>query len=206
MVNNAKNTRNTAPQGKTRQKTEQSITDEEKAIFANAVDKVTPQQTQRLAPDQRQQQRQRRYTNRQQPVINTTTESTIQHPLTDHSHLAPVSSDAIIHFARDGVRPQQLKKLRSGQCQIDTVVDLHGLHTDAARTLISHTLQTAYANGWRCVHVIHGRGASHNQHPVLKNHVNNWLRQHPYVLAFHSCPASLGSNGAVLVLIRRQRH
>ncbi|MCD6055430.1 MAG: hypothetical protein K0R12_392 [Gammaproteobacteria bacterium] len=127
----------------------------------------------------------------------------IKDNLTDHSLLNPVTGDSVIHFEKDGVQPRQLQRLRQGKLPIDTTLDLHGLRTESARKALMHLLQTAVNRNWRCVHIIHGKAVlSNNPYPILKNHVNNWLRQHPDVLAFHSCPPSLGGNGAVLVLVK----
>jgi len=52
------------------------------------------------------------------------------------------------------------------------------------------------------VHIIHGKGyRSENSHPVLKNNLNQWLRQHRDVQAFCSASAKDGGAGAVLVLL-----
>jgi DNA-nicking Smr family endonuclease len=130
---------------------------------------------------------------------------TIKDNLSDHSLLAPVTGDAVIYFVQDGVQPRQLQRLRQGKLPIDTTLDLHGLRTEGARKALMHLLQTAVNRNWRCIHIIHGKAVlSDNPYPILKNHVNNWLRQHPDVLAFYSCPPSLGGNGAVLVLVKNR--
>jgi DNA-nicking Smr family endonuclease len=53
------------------------------------------------------------------------------------------------------------------------------------------------------VHIIHGKGyRSVDSHPVLKNDLNLWLRQHKDVQAFCSAPPKSGGTGAVFVLLR----
>ena len=52
--------------------------------------------------------------------------------------------------------------------------------------------------------IIHGKGnRSDDRGPVLKVKVNNWLRQHDRVQAFHSARPVDGGTGAVYVLLKR---
>jgi DNA-nicking Smr family endonuclease len=39
--------------------------------------------------------------------------------------------------------------------------------------------------------------------PMIKSHVNTWLRQHQQVLGFTSCIAKHGGAGAVYVMLKR---
>lgn len=39
--------------------------------------------------------------------------------------------------------------------------------------------------------------------PMIKSHVNTWLRQHPQVLGFSSCLAKHGGTGAVYIILKR---
>jgi DNA-nicking Smr family endonuclease len=56
----------------------------------------------------------------------------------------------------------------------------------------------------RCVRVTHGKAARlDGKRPMLKSHVNTWLRQHPQVLGFVSCQAKHGGTGALYVLLKR---
>ena len=56
----------------------------------------------------------------------------------------------------------------------------------------------------RCVRVMHGKSArTDSRRPMLKSHVNTWLRQHQQVLGFASCHAKHGGTGAVYVILRR---
>jgi DNA-nicking Smr family endonuclease len=163
----------------------EAISEEERDLFVKAMENCRPPAQKRSS------------------ITPAFSQKMIKDNLTDHSLIPPVTGDAVIHFAKDGVQPRQLQRLRYGKLPIDTTLDLHGLRTDSARKAIMHLLQTAINRHWRCVHIIHGKAVlSDNPYPILKNHVNNWLRQHPEVLAFHSCPPSLGGNGAVLVLVK----
>lgn len=188
--------------------TSDRLSKDEKTLFSDAMNNVTRQSSQRIAPDQRKLINQNRYTGKSTPKAKTTlndpSDSISNFVLTDHNGDDPVSSETVLKFSKNGVQPRQLKRLRLGQYAIDESLDLHGTTIAIARKQVTELLQSAYSKHWRCIHIIHGCSRS-TPYPALKNQVNYWLRQHPYVLAFHSCPPTLGGNGAVLVLLHRVR-
>jgi DNA-nicking Smr family endonuclease len=114
-----------------------------------------------------------------------------------------LESDAALSFARDGIGPDVVRKLRRGNWTIQSQLDLHGMRTDEAREALAEFLRDAVKCGWRCVRVIHGKGlGSVNKNPVLKNKVRNWLVQKNEVIAFCQAKASDGGAGALVVLLR----
>ena len=114
-----------------------------------------------------------------------------------------LESDAALSYARNGVGPDVLRKLRRGHWVIQSQLDLHGLRTDEAREALAEFLRDATKCGWRCVRVIHGKGlGSINKSPVLKNKVRNWLVQKDEVMAFCQAKVSDGGAGALVVLLR----
>ncbi|MDO9142534.1 MAG: Smr/MutS family protein [Methylobacter sp.] len=108
-----------------------------------------------------------------------------------------------LNFMAPGLQHSVLKKLRKGQFGLDAQIDLHGLNsTDAKRQLLQF-LHDCVEDGCRCIHIVHGKGyRSADNHPVLKNHLNIWLRQHKDVQAFCSTPPKDGGTGAVFVLLQ----
>ena len=106
-------------------------------------------------------------------------------------------------FMAPGLQHNVLKKLRKGQFGLDAEIDLHGLNSNEAKRQLLHFLHDCVEDGCRCVHVIHGKGyRSTDNHPVLKNNLNLWLRQHKDVQAFCSAPPKDGGTGAVFVLLQ----
>ena len=108
-----------------------------------------------------------------------------------------------MQFIAPGVQKNVLKKLRKGHFGLDASIDLHGLTKQEANQHLSKFLHFSFEDGYRCVHIIHGKGyRSPDDHPVLKNDINVWLRQRPEVLAFCSTPPKDGGTGAVFVLLK----
>lgn len=95
-----------------------------------------------------------------------------------------------------------LKKIRQGFFEINAKIDLHGLSRAQARHKLSKFLHSFKQNDWQCVLIIHGKGChSVDNQPVLKNSLNEWLRQHQEVLAFCSAKPADGGTGATYVLL-----
>lgn len=106
-------------------------------------------------------------------------------------------------FIAPGQKKNILKKMHKGHFGIAAEIDLHGLSHKYAQHQLLRFLYLSSQNGWRCVRIIHGKGhRSADQHPVLKNSLNQWLRQHCNVLAFCSAKAADGGTGAAYVLLK----
>ena len=115
---------------------------------------------------------------------------------------ALLDTDAALSFARDGIAPNTLRKLRRGDWVIQSQLDLHGMTRDEAREALGPYLQSAVRQGLRCVRIIHGKGlGSKNRTPVLKEKVGRWLMQSSSVLAFVQARAADGGAGALVVLL-----
>lgn len=114
-----------------------------------------------------------------------------------------LETDGALSFARNGIGPDTIRKLRRGHWVIQSQLDLHGLRRDEAREALAEFLRNALKRGLRCVRVIHGKGlGSVNKEPVLKNKVRTWLVQKEEVIAFCQARAADGGSGALVVLLR----
>ncbi len=108
-----------------------------------------------------------------------------------------------LSFLAPGLQHNVLKKLRKGQFGLNAEIDLHGLNSNEAKKQLLNFLHDSAEDGNRCVHIVHGKGyRSADHHPVLKNDINLWLRQHKDVQAFCSAPPKHGGTGAVFVLLQ----
>lgn len=124
--------------------------------------------------------------------------------LSDEWEVAPVDYEETIKFAQDGIGYKQMHALKTGNVIVEDHLDLHGYTIQEARQVLVEFIHFAQTTGARCVRIVHGKGYKAAQrHPIIKNKINSWLRQHPDVLAFHSATPKDGGNGAVYVLIKR---
>ncbi len=114
-----------------------------------------------------------------------------------------LETDESLSFARPGIGPDVMKKLRGGGWVTQDQLDLHGLRVDQAREAVATFVRDATKRGVRCVRIIHGKGlGSLDKKPVLKNKVRNWLVQKEEVIAFCQARAADGGSGALMVLLR----
>ena len=152
--------------------------------------------TGKVRPD-RQQIQQRR-----QNAVVRTTETKVD-GLSDQ-FVIDVGAEDELYWARDGVQDSQLRKLKAGQIPFEGSIDLHGMSVEKARETLWDFFAEAARYEVRCVRVTHGKAARlDGKRPMIKSHVNTWLRQHPQVLGFTSCLAKHGGTGAVYVLLKR---
>ncbi|KJK03695.1 DNA mismatch repair protein MutS [Pseudomonas sp. 21] len=109
-----------------------------------------------------------------------------------------------LYWARDGVQEGQIRKLKAGQIAFEGSLDLHGMKIETARETLWDFIAEATKFEIRCVRVTHGKAARvDGRSPMVKSHVNTWLRQHPQVLGFTSCLPRHGGTGAIYVMLRR---
>jgi len=114
-----------------------------------------------------------------------------------------LDEDPALSYARDGVGPDVVRKLRKRHWPIQDELDLHGLTRDGARDALTDFLHRANRRGVRCVRIIHGMGyGSPRGEPVLRSIVHSWLVQKNEVIAFCAAGRSDGGAGALVALLR----
>jgi len=120
----------------------------------------------------------------------------------DEYEPAEVQPGDILTYMRPGIQHRVFNKLRRGEYRV--AAELHGLYVREARSHLAEFLVMVYPMKGECVRIIHGKGnRSDDRGPVLKIKINNWLRQHDRVQAFHSTRQVDGGTGAVYVLLKR---
>ena len=107
-------------------------------------------------------------------------------------------------YTTNGVAPRTMRRLSQGRLRVEADLDLHGMTVEQAREAFSTFLVECHLRGLRVLRIVHGKGfGSAGARPVLKAHVDRWLRLRAEILAFCSTPAHDGGTGAVYVLLRR---
>ncbi len=105
------------------------------------------------------------------------------------------------------IHPEITKRLHRGDFSIQSHIDLHGLGVEDARSAFEDFLKDSITTGKRAVLVVHGRGLSSPDRPVLKTKVIKWLTRGPWrkwVIAFTSARSCDGGTGATYVLLRQR--
>ena len=121
-------------------------------------------------------------------------------------HGREIGAGESLYYARTGLQQRLSQRLRRGQLPSEAELDLHGMTIAEAQYAVERFLSYCGERSLRTVRIIHGKGyGSREQAPVLKSHLNHWLRECHEVLAFCSSRPDQGGTGAVNVLMRSRR-
>jgi len=105
------------------------------------------------------------------------------------------------------VHPEFSRRLHRGDFSIQAHLDLHGLGVLDAKVAFDQFFKESISTGKRAVLVVHGRGLSSPEKPVLKTRVIEWLTSGPWrrwVIAYTSARSCDGGAGATYVLLRQR--
>jgi len=145
------------------------------------------------------------------PPCASRTHSRAQHAIdfVADEHFDGRFSDRYIRACAAGVSNETLAKLERGEFAVRSHVDLHGMALDDAKYAVDQFLTEQQRRGERCVLVITGKGRnSRQQVGVLREKIPQWLARGPSarrVLAFVTARPCDGGEGALYVLLRRER-
>lgn len=129
-------------------------------------------------------------------------EQQIYRSLFDPAELTIGSEDQLF-FKRSGLQHKRIKQFVRGDIRQSSCLDLHKMTVEQARNAVSNFLLHSREHHFTCVRIIHGKGRLSPSGAKLKNYVNCWLKQIPWVLAFSSAHPRDGGTGALYVLLRR---
>ncbi len=104
-----------------------------------------------------------------------------------------------------GIPPSYAWRLHRGDFSIRAHIDLHGMNAKEAVAAVESFLKESVAAGKRAVLIVHGRGLSSRDEPVLKNRVRALLTSRTWkkwIIAFSSARSFDGGAGATYVLLR----
>ena len=175
--------------------------DNESALFKAELRGVKPLKHDRADTGKAKSDRQRLATLRQAATVRT--DSVKVDGLSDQ-FVIDVGAEDPLYWAGNGVQEGQMRKLKLGQISFEGSLDLHGMSVEKARDTLWEFIAEANKLEVRCVRITHGKAVRMDgRKPMIKSHVNTWLRQHPQVLGFTSCLAKHGGTGSVYVLLKR---
>ncbi len=108
-----------------------------------------------------------------------------------------------LSYRQPGIQQRLLDKLKKGKILIERQLDLHGMTRLNAEKSLLRFIKQCSQNGIYAIRIIHGKGhGSDNKLPVIKNMLNQVLRNNPQVLAFCSARQNDGGTGALYVLLK----
>ena len=110
------------------------------------------------------------------------------------------------HGNTPGLDRRSAERMKKGEMEIEAVLDLHGHTQEVAHAELIAFVQRCWGSGKRCVLVVTGKGSQ--GFGILRAQVPRWLNQSPVrerILGFSYARPKDGGDGALYVLIRRQR-
>ncbi|GKT12337.1 MAG: hypothetical protein ISEC1_P1315 [Thiomicrorhabdus sp.] len=183
------------------------MTEEDKSIFLSEMGDVTPLKGNNKVDqyDQSTIDEQAKTTIRKvkKKLKQSTHEAQTVEKQDQHKHFPSVTSFEKVLYHQKGLRLQELNKLKKGEFRVQAELDLHGYIREEAQLLLHDFIASTYGNQLRFVRIIHGKGYNSDEtYPVIKNLVNQELRNLKAVLAFCSAPEKDGGTGAVNVFLK----
>jgi len=110
---------------------------------------------------------------------------------------------------KGGIDKRTDAKLRRGKLPIQAKLDLHGMRQNEAYSALTGFINGAYHQQKRVVLIITGKGyRSVEAGGILRRLVPIWLGEDPFkdkILSFHTAQPRDGGEGALYVLLRRDR-
>lgn len=126
-------------------------------------------------------------------------------PLFINRDLEPtLDRETIITVKHRSISNKILRNLGKGQYNVEAFLDLHGMTVATAEREVDAFLKACLQRGLQVVLLIHGKG-THQQKPILKNKLHQWLSQVDDILAFCSAAPFQGHHGALVVLLKRKQ-
>lgn len=118
----------------------------------------------------------------------------------------PIAPLDMLEYKKDGVQEGVYKNLRLGKYKIDEFLNIQNCKFELARELVFDAVINGHKHGSRTLLIKHGIGENAKPVPAyLKSYVNQWLKQMPEVLAFHSALKRHGGLAAVYILLKKNK-
>lgn len=114
----------------------------------------------------------------------------------------------------DNLDKNTAEKFLKGRFKIEARLDLHGRTEKEAFAAVEDFIRNSYVHNKRCVLIITGKGIKKEDDPwyeakgIIKEALPKWLNHpeiRPFVLSMSYAIPADGGNGAMYVLLKRQR-
>jgi DNA-nicking Smr family endonuclease len=116
-----------------------------------------------------------------------------------------VDGNTKLKFCRAGKNNKEFKKLCQGKIRYEDELYLRGCTITETLKKLKKKMISWQLDGIYCVKITHGKGlGSKEKFPVIKNKLNEFLREHPMVWGFCSAQQKHGGTGAIYVLFKKQ--
>ncbi|MBW1989587.1 MAG: Smr/MutS family protein [Deltaproteobacteria bacterium] len=181
---------------------ESRAVEDDEALFAKAMEGVTPLDSARAAADEPRASRPAAFKGEDEEAA---ARRALEELVAGRSGMNISLTDEYVEGAAYGTPPSVPKRLHKGEFSIQAHLDLHGMAAEDAKEAFEGFMEDAVRTGKRAVCIIHGRGLSSKKDPVLKSLVLTWLTRGPWrkwVPAFASARACDGGTGATYLLLR----
>ena len=131
----------------------------------------------------------------------------------EQPHVALPKVHDLSHGVTVGIDRRQADRFRQGRLEIDGKVDLHGRTQAEAHDALHAFIHRAHRAGKRCLLVITGKGGvktlgGEATRGILRQSVPRWLNEpglRRFILAFDHARPQHGGEGALYVLLKRER-
>ncbi len=123
--------------------------------------------------------------------------------LTINDNIEFIQPDDLLSYKKDGVQSGVFKNLRLAKYDIEAQLDLTGVRLEIARKTLIQGLFDCHKKNTRVILIKHGKGEEGARKAVLKSHLNAWLPQFDFVLAYHSAQTHHGGYRACYVLLSK---
>ena len=117
---------------------------------------------------------------------------------TYHCPQFALAAETELYFFNAAISTRHAQQLID-QAKPQRSIDLHGMSTRQAHTLLDETIARALSQQQFCLHLIHGKGKQSNSLSIMKAWLNCYLQSHPHCRGFASCPPKHGGTGAVFI-------
>ncbi len=122
-------------------------------------------------------------------------------------YLCQMESGEFLSWRREGVQEAVVRKLKRGFYAVQAELDLHGFTLKEAHKETTAFLIHCTNKEYRCIRLIHGRSRhTAEEAPKIRNMLDGWLRHRKEILAFCSAKPEDGGAGAMVVLLRKPRY